>query len=86
MSKKALEEEFEAKKVKLTSIGETRGCGHVLTLGQGDTGQLGLGEDSDIQPGVMGEGGDSDQPQDMDTGTTEEEAANTQVVSLLKIV
>jgi len=45
LSKKALEEEFEAKKVKLTSIGETRGCGHVLTLGQGDTGQLGLGED-----------------------------------------
>ena len=38
-------EEREAKKVKLTSIGETRGYGRVLTLGQGDTGQLGLGED-----------------------------------------
>ena len=26
-------------------MGETRGCGVVLTVGQGDTGQLGLGED-----------------------------------------
>ena len=26
-------------------MGETQGCGVVLTVGQGDTGQLGLGED-----------------------------------------
>lgn len=36
---------LEAKRVKLSSRLQTRGCGHVLTLGQGDTGQLGLGED-----------------------------------------
>ena len=40
-----MELELETKRVKLTSLGQTRGTGHVLTLGQGDTGQLGLGED-----------------------------------------
>ena len=44
-TKSAMEEEIEAKRVKLVSAGASRGCGHVLTLGQGDTGQLGLGED-----------------------------------------
>ena len=37
-------EEVEAKRVKLTKIGSNRGCGYVLTVGQGDTGQLRLGE------------------------------------------
>ena len=44
-TKAEVEVELEAKRVKLTSVGETRGVGQVLTLGQGDTGQLGLGED-----------------------------------------
>ena len=44
-TKAEVEVELEAKRVKLTSVGETRGIGQVLTLGQGDTGQLGLGED-----------------------------------------
>jgi len=44
-TKAEVELELETKRVKLTSLGETRGTGHVLTLGQGDTGQLGLGED-----------------------------------------
>lgn len=44
-TKAEVELELETKRVKLTSQGETRGVGHVLTLGQGDTGQLGLGED-----------------------------------------
>ena len=51
-----------------------------------DLADMMLEEDGDNQPGVMGEGGDSDQPQDMDTGTTEEEATDTQVVNLLEIV
>ena len=51
-----------------------------------DLADMMLEEDGDTQPGVMGEGGDSDQPQDMDTGTTEEEATDTQVVNLLEIV
>lgn len=44
-TKSAEREELAAKRVKLVSVGAERGCGHVLTLGQGDTGQLGLGED-----------------------------------------
>ena len=44
-TKAEVELELETKRVKLVSLGETRGTGHVLTLGQGDTGQLGLGED-----------------------------------------
>ena len=30
---------------RLTTRSPLRGSGHVLTVGQGDTGQLGLGED-----------------------------------------
>ena len=40
-----LAEEVEAKRLKLTSRAATRWFGHVLTVGQGDIGQLGLGED-----------------------------------------
>ena len=43
-SKAVIVEEVEAKRVKLTKIGSNRGCGYVLTVGQGDTGQLRLGE------------------------------------------
>jgi len=45
-----------AKKVKL-DFRHNRGFGHVLTLGQGDTGQLGLGEDvmEKTRPGVVKE-------------------------------
>ena len=52
-----VEEEVKAKRIKLESIGITRGHGHVLTLGQGDTGQLGLGEDvmEKSRPGLVKE-------------------------------
>ena len=43
-SKAVIAEEVEAKRVKLTKIGSNRGCGYVLTVGQGDTGQLRLVE------------------------------------------
>ena len=44
-TKAAIAEEVEAKRVKLTSMAaSSRGWGHILTVGQGDTGQLGLGE------------------------------------------
>ena len=51
---------LEAKRVKLSSRLQTRGCGHVLTLGQGDTGQLGLGEDimERARPALVKVGGD----------------------------
>jgi len=54
-TKAAVLEEVEAKKLKLTSRAATRGCGHVLTVGQGDTGQLGLGEDvmEKTRPGLV---------------------------------
>jgi len=46
--------EVPVKKVKL-DFRHDRGCGHVLTLGQGDTGQLGLGEDimEKTRPGLV---------------------------------
>ena len=44
-TKAAMAEEVGSKRVKLTSMAASRGWGHVLTVGQGDTGQLGLGED-----------------------------------------
>jgi len=45
---------LEAKKIKL-DFRHNRGCGHVLTVGQGDTGQLGLGEDimEKARPGLI---------------------------------
>ena len=56
-SKAVMAEEMEAKKVKLTSLAASRGSGHVLTVGQGDTGQLGLGEDimEKTRPGIVKE-------------------------------
>merc|ERR1712013_312866 len=56
-SKAVLAEEVEAKRLKLTSRAATRGFGHVLTVGQGDTGQLGLGEDimEKTRPGLVKE-------------------------------
>ena len=56
-SKVVMAEEMEAKRVKLTSLAAIRGSGHVLTVGQGDTGQLGLGEDimEKTRPGMVKE-------------------------------
>jgi len=50
-----LTEEVAAKRIKLNNIGADRGSGYVLTLGQGDTGQLGLGEDvmEKTRPGLV---------------------------------
>ena len=56
-TKAAMAEEVGSKRVKLTSMAASRGWGHVLTVGQGDTGQLGLGEDimEKTRPGLVEE-------------------------------
>ena len=56
-SKAVMAEMMEGKMVKLTSLADSRGFGHVLTVGQGDTGQLGLGEDimEKTRPGLVKE-------------------------------
>ena len=53
-SKSSTGEEVAEKKSKL-SVRHGRGAGRVLTLGQGDTGQLGLGEDvmEKSRPGLV---------------------------------
>jgi len=56
-SKAVTAEMMDAKRVKLTSLANSRGFGYVLTVGQGDTGQLGLGEDimEKTRPGLVKE-------------------------------